>query len=109
MNESYRRPTPNVINGPYVTDQKLGSARASGPLVGLWGGSLNLTALLERRTEVAKSSASFTSAPAPIGDSGFYTPRRSQSVSSAYAELFAPIVSDINAKMFLHEAMQWIM
>lgn len=69
--------------------QQVVSARVAGSLVRIPGGNATLTALLEHRAENALAYETY----APSLGTTKFSPR-SQAVTSAYAELFVPIVSE---------------
>ena len=90
------------INGPNDSVLKIGQLRLSGPIFKLPGGSTVLSALLERRDEIARSA--FAVQRSGIADDTIryvFQPEQSQAVNSAYLEANAPIVSALNARPWL--------
>lgn len=89
--------------GPINTTREQLSVRASGPLFRIWGSTVVLTALAERRVDrvgdvkIISRNADFTPTPYQAD----VRPARSQSVNSGYIELRAPIVSDANGMAFI--------
>ena len=75
---------------PFKATLKDTSVRFSGPVGSLPGGEPTVTMLLERRDEVFSDGFNYS----PVGT--FYSPGRSQTISSAYAEARVPIVSQSN-------------
>ena len=92
--------SPNLIVGPRDTILRNGAIRASGPAFDLPAGPINISALLETRDEVLKSSFSesydfFSGVPGELITE--FTPERRQSVDSVYLEALIPIFSKRNA------------
>lgn len=88
---AFELPAPDSFAGPYRNTQQVASVRASGTIFELPGGDMNLTVLGERRNEAAARAELL------LPDSRTIYPRRSQSVTSGYAEVTAPLVSERNA------------
>lgn len=86
---------PGVDLGTSSNIERHATARISGPIMMLGGGPLNFTGLIEQRRE-AMDPFRFLS-----GSNLTLYPDRSQSVTSAYAELNAPIVSTRNGMPLL--------
>ena len=66
------------------------TVRASGPVMSLPGGPVTLSILAEHRRE------DFGSGYLVNNNNPFFYPSRSQSATSAYMEIFAPVISDKN-------------
>ncbi|HEY0339822.1 MAG TPA: TonB-dependent receptor, partial [Steroidobacteraceae bacterium] len=85
---------PAPFNSSFVDE----SLRVSGPTLRLPGGPITFSALLEHRVEDLDSSYTVSS----LGVTSLF-PHRSQSVVSGYAELFVPLVSQLNRVPLVEE------
>ncbi len=99
----YLMPSPNSFGGPYDSILKNATVRVSGPALDMPGGSLNLTALIERRTEELQD-AYFEFPDTFTGGSYFVLyPHSSQRTDSVYLEARAPLVSADSTVPLLRE------
>ena len=90
------------VDGPNDNILRTGQLRLAGPWLELPGGPAVLSALFERRKEVAPQAFSTRLDGSDGSLYYFYTPGRSQDVDSIYLESTVPVVSDKNARSWLH-------
>ena len=83
---------PRSVNEDVLSTLKSATARLGGPLWQLPGGSVNATIQLERRDLLVGESVLYN-----LGVPALIFPEKAQQVDSVYAELRAPIVSELNA------------
>ncbi len=99
----YLLPPGNAVSGPRDTILQDMALRLSGPTLRLPGGNLTLSVLIARREERLKDSFSQGFDITTRELKYFLYPERSQNTSSYYFETRAPLISQRNARSFLHE------
>ena len=84
-----------ILEGPYDNNLEAVTARLTGSLAELPGGAIKFSGLIEYRKDNVRQG--FTDFVSPGNLAGtFFSPARSQAVSSAYAELLVPVFSPKN-------------
>lgn len=101
----YLLSTPNVITGPFQASFQTAALRLGGPAFELPGGKAMLSILMEYRDQTADAAIqeSLNTSVTPYAPSFLYFPERSENVTSAFASLTVPLVSEMNALPLVHD------
>lgn len=97
---AYLMPTNNSVFGPLDTVMRDATGRVSGPIFRLPGGPLNLSASVAQRKEKALTAFEDVLSATAVPSANVY-PGASQTVSSYYVELRAPLITATNARRFM--------